>query len=194
MQGLAELIPAAMLLVIGYVTDRVTAVVLLTIATGALGFCSAGFASTFLDISPYYAGILMGLSNFFSTIPGVLSPYFTGKILAQSDGKSPEESAATCVIFFLCTALIDSLVVLQLQVTVGGGGSSCRWRMVFFIAAAVFVLGYVVYFFGVRVDPLPELETSWDETECEDTALLLGESGGHAPSGFRNRKPKSGTA
>ena len=66
---------AIFLVLCGYFgTTTVSAVLLLTLAVGVNGLSIAGYGVNHLDISPRYAGILMGLSNSFATLPGILGP------------------------------------------------------------------------------------------------------------------------
>ena len=50
----------------------------MVIATGFLAFNIGSYSSNHLDIGPRYAGILMGLTNTFGTIPGFVTPSLTG--------------------------------------------------------------------------------------------------------------------
>jgi ACS family sodium-dependent inorganic phosphate cotransporter len=54
---------------------------MVTIATGGAAFGVAGFAANHLDIAPRYAGILMGLSNTFAQLPGIVGVALTGFIV-----------------------------------------------------------------------------------------------------------------
>ncbi|WAR04254.1 VGLU2-like protein [Mya arenaria] len=65
----------------GYSTSRTSCMVCLTIAVGIGGFAWGGFSVNHLDIAPQFASILMGLSNTFATLPGIISPYLTGVIV-----------------------------------------------------------------------------------------------------------------
>lgn len=47
-----------------------------------------GFAVNHLDVAPQYASILMGISNTFATIPGIISPSLTGWIVTGKAGTS----------------------------------------------------------------------------------------------------------
>lgn len=68
------------LLLCGYYgTDTVSAVLLLSVAVGSLGFGLAGFNINHLDIAPRFAGVLMGITNSAGTIPG-----FVGPVVAKS--------------------------------------------------------------------------------------------------------------
>ncbi|XP_068184114.1 sialin-like [Antennarius striatus] len=65
----------AFLVAAGYTgCNYVLAVALLTISTSLGGANSAGFLINQLDIAPSYAGILMAITNTFSTIPGMVGP------------------------------------------------------------------------------------------------------------------------
>ncbi|KAL7675952.1 hypothetical protein ACOME3_002211 [Neoechinorhynchus agilis] len=50
------------------------AITALTLALGFSGFAISGFNVNHLDIAPRYASLLMGISNSFGTIAGLLSP------------------------------------------------------------------------------------------------------------------------
>ncbi|XP_035257045.1 sialin [Anguilla anguilla] len=54
--------------------DYTAAVGFLTISSGLGGFSSSGFNINHLDIAPSYAGILLGITNTFATIPGMVGP------------------------------------------------------------------------------------------------------------------------
>lgn len=65
----------------GYTMTRTACMVCLSIAVGIGGFAWGGFSVNHLDIAPQYASILMGLSNTFATLPGIISPALTGVIV-----------------------------------------------------------------------------------------------------------------
>jgi len=72
------------LLLCGYMgTTTVSAVSLLTIAVGSQGFGLGGFLVNHLDIAPHYSGLMMGLSNGISTIPGILCPIVAKAIVHE---------------------------------------------------------------------------------------------------------------
>uniref|UniRef100_A0A2K5NAM1 Sialin n=1 Tax=Cercocebus atys TaxID=9531 RepID=A0A2K5NAM1_CERAT len=67
--------PAVFLVAAGFIgCDYSLAVAFLTISTTLGGFCSSGFSINHLDIAPSYAGILLGITNTFATIPGMIGP------------------------------------------------------------------------------------------------------------------------
>ena len=61
--------------------SALVATTLVTIALGGVAFGVAGFAVNHLDIAPQYAGILMGLSNTFAQLPGIIGVALTGYIV-----------------------------------------------------------------------------------------------------------------
>uniref|UniRef100_M3XHC3 Sialin n=2 Tax=Latimeria chalumnae TaxID=7897 RepID=M3XHC3_LATCH len=75
--------PAVFLLAAGYTgCDYTLAVVFLTISSSLGGFSMSGFNINHVDIAPSYAGILLGITNSFATIPGMVGPVI-GKSLTH---------------------------------------------------------------------------------------------------------------
>ena len=66
------------MLVVGYTTNKNIAVLALTLAVGFGGLAWSGFIVNHLDIAPRYASLLLGISNCFATIPGIVSPLIVG--------------------------------------------------------------------------------------------------------------------
>jgi MFS family permease len=92
---------AGFLLATGYVPQGQTtvAVVYLSIAVAAGGFGTSGANINHLDLSPKYAGILMGLSNTAATVPGFIAPLVTTLV-------APDNTAAQWRTVFLICALV----------------------------------------------------------------------------------------
>lgn len=57
------------------------ACIAVAVSMGAFAWC--GYAVNHLDLSPKSAGVLMGISNSFATIAGVVSPIVTGYVTAN---------------------------------------------------------------------------------------------------------------
>ncbi|XP_054262496.1 vesicular glutamate transporter 1-like [Macrosteles quadrilineatus] len=55
----------------------------LVLAVGLGAFAWPAFSVNHLDIAPQHASVLMGLSNTFATLPGILSPLITGYIVTD---------------------------------------------------------------------------------------------------------------
>ncbi|XP_072107188.1 sialin isoform X1 [Mobula birostris] len=67
--------PAVFLVAAGYIgCNYEVAVLFLTISSASGGFSMSGFNINHLDIAPSYAGILLGITNTFATIPGMVGP------------------------------------------------------------------------------------------------------------------------
>ncbi|XP_065071418.1 uncharacterized transporter slc-17.2-like [Rhopilema esculentum] len=78
--GAGCLLAGSCILATGYCAAMEDAIAFLILGIGFSGLNATGYAVNHLDIAPRYAGILMGLSNTFATIPGFLSPMLTGMI------------------------------------------------------------------------------------------------------------------
>ncbi|XP_056439412.1 sialin [Gadus chalcogrammus] len=73
------LVPAVCLVAAGYAgCSAVLAVTLLCVSATVGGISAAGVFINQIDIAPRYAGVLLGITNTFGTIPGVLAPIVTG--------------------------------------------------------------------------------------------------------------------
>jgi MFS family permease len=81
MQGAAFTLGAVPMLLLPLADSARLAIALVTIATGGASLGVAGFAANHLDIAPQYAGILMGLSNTFAQLPGIVGVALTGFIV-----------------------------------------------------------------------------------------------------------------
>ncbi|XP_029451481.1 sialin [Rhinatrema bivittatum] len=92
--------PAVFLVAAGYTgCNYVLAVTFLTISTTLGGFCLSGYNINHLDIAPSYAGILLGITNTFATIPGMVGP-----VIAKSltHGNTVEEWQ---IVFYIAAAI-----------------------------------------------------------------------------------------
>lgn len=76
--------PAVFLVATAFIgCDYRWAVAFLTVSSALSGIISAGFSMNHLDIAPRYAGILLGITNSFGTIPGIAAPTVVGYLTAQ---------------------------------------------------------------------------------------------------------------
>ncbi|XP_060556803.1 vesicular glutamate transporter 1-like isoform X2 [Ruditapes philippinarum] len=92
---------AVFLLGVGFTRNTTTAIVCLTLAVGFSGFAISGFNVNHLDIAPRYASILMGFSNGFGTIAGMLCPIVTEQLTKHETADDWERVfiIASCVHF-----------------------------------------------------------------------------------------------
>lgn len=79
-------VPAVTLVALGYVPkDQPTvAVVLLTISVAINASAFVGYLINHMDLSPNFAGTLMGLTNCVSNIMSLLGPLFVGFVVTDA--------------------------------------------------------------------------------------------------------------
>jgi len=130
---LGYLVPAVFLCAIGFV-GTTAAIAFMTIAVGFTGLCSSAYFANYNDIVPYHAGIAMGLSNTMATIPGIISPIIGGYLL----------DAGNCI----GESDIDDDHYNE--------PDSCiaAWRTIFFLAAGIQIVGFVIIFTFMRTSPV----------------------------------------
>lgn len=71
------------MLLAGYLLTPTGVIVCLVFAVGLGAFSWPAFSVNHLDIAPQHASVLMGLSNTFATLPGIISPIITGYIVTD---------------------------------------------------------------------------------------------------------------
>lgn len=76
------------IIIAGYTTNWLVAVVCLTLAVGGGGLAFSGFFVNHLDIAPPFSGVLMGVTNMVATLPGIISPLLTGVIVQHQSSAS----------------------------------------------------------------------------------------------------------
>lgn len=78
--------PAIALILLGYVTKENTtlAVFLLTLAVALNASAFVGYLINHMDLSPNFAGTLMGLTNCVANIMSLLGPLFVGFIVTDA--------------------------------------------------------------------------------------------------------------
>ncbi|XP_052764717.1 sialin-like [Mya arenaria] len=105
--GLA--VPGILMICIQFAGCNHTVIVaLLVLCLTAGGFTMGGFQVNHIDLSPNFAGVLMGMSNTWATIPGFLGPEVVGWLTTKHDTRQ-------------------------------------QWQIVFYIAAAVYISGAIIY-------------------------------------------------
>lgn len=72
------------LLLAAYFTEATMVIVFVTLSVGLGAFSISGYFANPLDIAPQFASIIIGYSNTFATIPGLISPVLTGYIVDNS--------------------------------------------------------------------------------------------------------------
>ncbi len=78
MQSAGLLGSGAMLLLAQRTSTVPMAIAVICVAAGLLGLTWSGYAPNFLDLAPRHSGLLVGFSNTFATIPGIVGVALTG--------------------------------------------------------------------------------------------------------------------
>ncbi|XP_040391200.1 sodium-dependent phosphate transport protein 3-like isoform X2 [Cygnus olor] len=82
--ALGMLLPSVFLVVVPYIGSSSTAaVVLLTLALTIISMTGAGININHIDIAPRYAGFLLGVTNTFGIIAGIIAPTAVGLLVSQ---------------------------------------------------------------------------------------------------------------
>ncbi len=69
---------------VGYAGNKGVAIALLCCGVGVTGLNATGYAVNILDIAPKYAGVIIGISNVFGSMPGFISPQIVGYITTKN--------------------------------------------------------------------------------------------------------------
>ncbi|ESO02282.1 hypothetical protein HELRODRAFT_65417 [Helobdella robusta] len=79
----AFLCQALLITTMTFIMTPASVVICLTLAIGMGGFAWSGFSANMLDIAPQ-ASIVMGISNTFASIPGIIAPVVAGSIVQNN--------------------------------------------------------------------------------------------------------------
>ncbi|KRF79997.1 putative inorganic phosphate cotransporter isoform X1 [Drosophila virilis] len=113
-------VPMCALIGLAYVSSDQSnlAVILLTITVGFNGSCYLGFQINHIDLSPNFAGILMGITNCVGNIMSIIAPLLVGFIVNNEHDVE-------------------------------------QWRVVFFIAAGIYLVGNGLFIIFGRANVQP---------------------------------------
>lgn len=75
--------PGIALIALGYTTDATLAIVLLTITVGINSATYLGFQMNHIDLSPNFAGTLMGITNCAANVMSIIAPLVVGFIVTD---------------------------------------------------------------------------------------------------------------
>lgn len=88
------------MLIAAFWSHPIGSIFCLTMAVGLGAMAWPGFSVNHLDLAPQHASILMGISNTFATLPGIISPTITGYIV-----KSPPTAVEWQTVFYIAAAI-----------------------------------------------------------------------------------------
>jgi len=98
---------------VGYAKSKAVAIGLLCTGVGITGLNATGYAVNILDIAPRFAGVIIGFSNVFGSMPGFISPMIVGYITTKN-------TAAEWQLVFWITAFVYAFGVVFFALTVSG--------------------------------------------------------------------------
>ncbi|XP_057305939.1 sialin-like [Hydractinia symbiolongicarpus] len=98
---------------VGYAKTKEVAIALLCAGVGITGLNATGYAVNILDIAPRFAGVIIGFSNVFGSMPGFISPMIVGYITTKN-------TAAEWQLVFWITAFVYAIGVIFFALTVSG--------------------------------------------------------------------------
>ncbi|OQV14447.1 Sialin [Hypsibius exemplaris] len=117
-----QIIPAACLIAVGYIgCDVYGAVTLLVLSVGGTALALSGFQVNHIDVSPTFAGTLMGLTNTLATIPGIVGPFVVGLI---TSGPSGQTFTQWRIVFFISAGIY---LVTALFYALFASGEPAKW-------------------------------------------------------------------
>jgi ACS family sodium-dependent inorganic phosphate cotransporter len=97
LQSIAFVLGAAAVCAMPFAHSPMQAVILASISNGGTSIGMGGWGVNHLDVAPRYAGILMGISNTFATLPGIIGVAATGFIVQATGSYS--------AVFYLAAAI-----------------------------------------------------------------------------------------
>uniref|UniRef100_H2ZGX8 Sialin n=1 Tax=Ciona savignyi TaxID=51511 RepID=H2ZGX8_CIOSA len=120
MNAIAFIGPAIFLVATGYGCNKAAAISMICLATAFSGAAFSGFNTNHVDIGSRYAGILMGITNTWATIPGFAGPAVVGLLTEHNPGKSQWQ-----IVFYISAAVYLFGVVAY---TLLGTGKEQPWN------------------------------------------------------------------
>ncbi|KAL7735904.1 hypothetical protein ACLKA6_002354 [Drosophila palustris] len=109
--SIGQWVPMGCLIGLGYMTadEKTGAIVLLTLAVGINAACFCGYLVNHMDLSPNFAGPMMGVTNGLAGVTSIVAPLIVGVILSDEEEGDPTEWRVvffiTGGVYLLCNAL-----------------------------------------------------------------------------------------
>lgn len=86
--SISHVVGGLAILGLGFCTDTVLSVVLLTVSIGVMSASYPGVQANFMDLTPNYSGTIFSISNFLSAIAGVFAPLVISSIVTEKGSVS----------------------------------------------------------------------------------------------------------
>jgi len=107
--SIGQWVPMGCLIGLGYMTadEKTEAIVLLTLAVGINAACFCGYLVNHMDLSPNFAGPMMGVTNGLAGITSIVAPLIVGVIVSEEEDPTQWRLVffTTGAIYLLCNAL-----------------------------------------------------------------------------------------
>ncbi|XP_017492785.1 PREDICTED: vesicular glutamate transporter 2.2-like, partial [Rhagoletis zephyria] len=100
---------AFFLILVGSTDNTTFAIIALIFAVGFSGFAISGFNVNHLDIAPRYASILMGISNGFGTLAGMLCPIVVNKMTKEQSHKEWQDVFILAGVIHICGVIFYAI-------------------------------------------------------------------------------------
>lgn len=96
--SIGQWVPMGCLIGLGYMTanEKTEAIVLLTLAVGINAACFCGYLVNHMDLSPNFAGPMMGVTNGLAGVTSIVAPLVVGAIVTNE-----KDSTQWRVVFFI---------------------------------------------------------------------------------------------
>ncbi|XP_062135984.1 putative inorganic phosphate cotransporter isoform X2 [Drosophila sulfurigaster albostrigata] len=107
--SIGQWVPMACLIGLGYMTadEKTGAIVLLTLAVGINAACFCGYLVNHMDLSPNFAGPMMGVTNGLAGVTSIIAPLIVGVVLSNEEDPTQWRLVffITGAIYLLCNLL-----------------------------------------------------------------------------------------
>lgn len=111
MQSISFIGSAVFFVAIGFIncSNAVVAVWFLFFAGAFMGFNAGGFIVNHIDIAPSYAGLLFGVTNTVSAVPGFLAPILAGALTHNGTQEEWQKVFIVCASFACLGAIVFAI-------------------------------------------------------------------------------------
>lgn len=157
-------VPAVTLIILPFLRDPILAIAMLTIAIGMNGCTYCGYMVNHMDLSPNFAGSLMGLTNSLANTMSILGPITVGLILTdESDIEVSQKFGFKSKFDWNLVISIDGCDSMN-SIFFSFQGKMAEWKIIFFVAAAFYFTGNLIFVIFGKASIQP-----WNEPTDEPT-------------------------
>ena len=143
--SLGQWVPMVALLGLGYISaggdSYKLAIALLTVAVGANAATYLGFQVNHIDLSPQFAGTLMGITNCAANVISIIAPLSVGLIVTDEVSAISKYHKSNCKLNYCLHIYLQT--------------NPIQWRYVFFLSAAFYFFGNFLFVFFGRTSVQP---------------------------------------